>query len=105
MLSEMCKIYCFSVSSSRSGGHLDEITTRIIINSSGHHQWYSPFNLESHCKIDVRKFPFDQQACVVKLGSWTYDGTRLDIIPEAPAADLGKMISQCNHRLKSLVPS
>ncbi|XP_028399211.1 acetylcholine receptor subunit alpha-type acr-16-like isoform X2 [Dendronephthya gigantea] len=78
-----------SVSSSRSGGHLDVGTTRIIVNSSGHNQWYSPINFESHCKIDVRNFPFDQQACVVKLGSWTYDGTRLDITPEAPTADLG----------------
>ena len=44
--------------------------------------------------MDVRNFPFDQQACVVKLGSWTYDGTRLDIMPEAPTADLGKMVEK-----------
>ena len=84
-------IFRFSVSSSRSGGFLDVGITRIIVNSSGYHQWYSPVNLETHCKIDVRNFPFDQQACVVKLGSWTYDGYRLDINPEAPSADLGKI--------------
>ncbi len=91
-----------SVSSSRSGGHLDVGTTRIIVNSSGHHQWYSPINFESHCKIDVRNFPFDQQACVVKLGSWTYDGTRLDIIPEASTADLGKTIGCMKYYDKNL---
>lgn len=69
-------------------------STRIIINSTGYHQWYSPINLESHCKIDVRKFPFDQQSCVVKLGSWTYDGTKLDINPEASTADVGKVTTQ-----------
>ena len=84
-------LICFSsVASEKGGGHLDEAKTRIIVNSSGHHQWYTPINFESHCKIDVRNFPFDQQACVVKLGSWTYDGTRLDIIQEAASADLGK---------------
>lgn len=86
-----CPIAC-SVSDSGSRGHLDTLNTRIIVNSSGYHRWLSPINFRSHCKIDVRKFPFDQQTCIVKFGSWTYDGTRLDINPEADSADLGKGI-------------
>ena len=28
----------------------------------------------SSCEIDVEFFPFDEQACFLKLGSWTHDG-------------------------------
>ena len=28
----------------------------------------------SFCKMDVEYFPFDEQTCVMKFGSWTYDG-------------------------------
>ena len=69
---------------------MDTLTTKIIVNSSGYNKWLSPINFRSHCKMDVKNFPFDQQTCKVKFGSWTYDGTRLDIIPEAASTDLGK---------------
>lgn len=33
----------------------------------------------STCNVDVRWFPFDVQKCVLKFGSWTYDGWLLDL--------------------------
>ncbi|XP_077404353.1 cholinergic receptor, nicotinic, alpha 11 isoform X2 [Vanacampus margaritifer] len=33
----------------------------------------------STCNVDVRWFPFDIQKCVLKFGSWTYDGWLLDL--------------------------
>ena len=30
--------------------------------------------LQSSCDIDVRYFPFDEQTCWLKFGSWTFDG-------------------------------
>ena len=34
---------------------------------------------KSTCAIDIRHFPFDEQTCHLKFGSWTYDGTKLDL--------------------------
>lgn len=32
------------------------------------------------------------QACILKFGSWTYDGFKLDIIQEGPFADTKKFV-------------
>ncbi|CAG2166031.1 unnamed protein product [Oppiella nova] len=34
---------------------------------------------KSTCKIDITWFPFDDQKCDMKFGSWTYDGFALDL--------------------------
>ena len=35
--------------------------------------------LKSTCKIDITWFPFDEQSCAMKFGSWTYDGFKVRI--------------------------
>ena len=33
----------------------------------------------SSCVIDIKWFPFDDQYCTMKFGSWTYDGTKINL--------------------------
>ena len=35
---------------------------------------------KSECKIDVTFFPFDEQVCELKFGSWTYNGNYINIV-------------------------
>ena len=44
---------------------------------------------KSTCKIDITWFPFDDQDCDMKFGSWTYDGYKVDLKLKAEAGDLG----------------
>ena len=48
-----------------------------------------PGIFKSTCKIDITWFPFDDQDCDMKFGSWTYDGYKVDLKLKAEAGDLG----------------
>uniref|UniRef100_A0A3Q2YL13 Cholinergic receptor, nicotinic, alpha 11 n=1 Tax=Hippocampus comes TaxID=109280 RepID=A0A3Q2YL13_HIPCM len=53
--------------------------TNVLVNSSGYAEYLPPGIFMSTCNVDVRWFPFDVQKCVLKFGSWTYDGWLLDL--------------------------
>ena len=74
--------FSFSADSVFSGG-LDKYKTRVIIEHDGRNAWYSPASFRSTCNIDVTYFPFDEQTCTMKFGSWTFVVTDLDIEAEA----------------------
>ena len=35
------------------------------------------YTFQSSCTIDVTYFPFDQQTCIMKFGSWTFTGDQV----------------------------
>ena len=39
-----------------------------------------PGIFKSTCKIDITWFPFDDQDCDMKFGSWTYDGFKVNLV-------------------------
>ncbi|XP_012284824.1 acetylcholine receptor subunit alpha-L1 [Orussus abietinus] len=53
--------------------------TKAILHHTGKVVWTPPAIFKSSCEIDVRYFPFDQQTCFMKFGSWTYDGFQIDL--------------------------
>ncbi|KAK8400692.1 hypothetical protein O3P69_002469 [Scylla paramamosain] len=50
------------------------LSTNIIVTSDGNVTWLSSAIFRSSCSINVEYFPFDEQKCVMKFASWTYDG-------------------------------
>lgn len=50
------------------------LSTNIIVTSDGNVTWLSSAIFRSACSINVEYFPFDEQRCVMKFASWTYDG-------------------------------
>lgn len=51
--------------------------TKAIVYNTGLVTWHPPAVYKSSCSIDVEYFPYDLQTCVLKLGSWTYDGFKV----------------------------
>ncbi|GCC27219.1 hypothetical protein chiPu_0005644 [Chiloscyllium punctatum] len=62
--------------------------TKVLLEYTGKIIWNPPAIFKSYCEIIVTYFPFDQQNCSIKLGIWTFDGTRVAIFPESDRPDL-----------------
>ena len=41
--------------------------------------WLNPAIFKSICKVDVTYFPFDDQECFLKFGSWSFDSSKVDL--------------------------
>lgn len=62
--------------------------TKAQLFHTGRVRWVPPAIYKSSCSIDVTFFPFDQQSCKMKFGSWTYDRAKIDLEPLENAVDL-----------------
>ncbi|XP_033610438.1 acetylcholine receptor subunit alpha-L1 isoform X2 [Cryptotermes secundus] len=61
------------------GEYVVTTMTKAVLHHTGKVVWTPPAIFKSSCEIDVRYFPFDQQTCFMKFGSWTYDGFQIDL--------------------------
>lgn len=55
------------------------LMNKATVYSTGKVIWKPPALYKSTCEIDVEYFPFDEQNCLMKFGSWTYDGLEVDL--------------------------
>lgn len=44
---------------------------------NGRVTWTPSATLEAYCELDLRRWPFEQHACTLDMGSWTLDRTQL----------------------------
>lgn len=61
---------------------------KVSIYSDGTMYYNFPTVIKSICRVDVTYFPFDTQKCSLKFGSWSHDGTELDVINSSSTADI-----------------
>ncbi|XP_072371441.1 neuronal acetylcholine receptor subunit alpha-4-like [Scyliorhinus torazame] len=65
--------------------------TKAHLFYSGRIKWTPPAIYKSSCSIDVTFFPFDQQNCTMKFGSWTFDKAKIDLV------SMGKHVDQQDY--------
>ncbi|XP_046582842.1 neuronal acetylcholine receptor subunit alpha-10-like isoform X2 [Haliotis rubra] len=51
----------------------------VVVYPDGNLLWMPQAIIRSSCNFDTKYFPFDEQTCTLKFGSWTYNGLKLDI--------------------------
>ena len=52
----------------------------MVVTDTGSCTYIPPGIFKSTCQIDITWFPFDDQNCDMKFGSWTYDGFKVKIL-------------------------
>ncbi|KAI0214557.1 Neuronal acetylcholine receptor subunit alpha-10 [Lamellibrachia satsuma] len=66
--------------------------SKAMVKYDGTVFWPPPAKLRSTCKIDITFFPFDDQRCLMKFGSWIYDGFQVDLTNRSATVDLANYV-------------
>ncbi|XP_011142412.1 acetylcholine receptor subunit beta-like 2 isoform X2 [Harpegnathos saltator] len=61
------------------GNYEVTLMTKATLKYTGEVSWNPPAIYKSSCEINVEYFPFDEQSCIMKFGSWTYNGFQVDL--------------------------
>ncbi|XP_043792478.1 acetylcholine receptor subunit beta-like 2 isoform X2 [Apis laboriosa] len=61
------------------GNYEVTLMTKATLKYTGDVSWKPPAIYKSSCEINVEYFPFDEQSCIMKFGSWTYNGAQVDL--------------------------
>eukprot|EP00095_Tigriopus_kingsejongensis_P005353 maker-scaffold34_size539781-snap-gene-1.8 protein:Tk05353 transcript:maker-scaffold34_size539781-snap-gene-1.8-mRNA-1 annotation:"nicotinic acetylcholine receptor subunit a6 isoform xii" len=68
--------------------------TNVVVSHDGGCLYVPPGIFKSTCKIDITWFPFDDQHCDLKFGSWTYSGWKLDLaMKDRDGGDISSFIT------------
>ncbi len=62
--------------------------TLVVVYSDGTCSWVPLGVFISSCSIDIQWFPFDDQFCTMKFGSWTYDGSEINLTSMSDQIDI-----------------
>ena len=89
-----------SVDDSRSSVNIFA-ETNAIVHWDGTVQWMTSSLLKSSCKVDVTMYPFDEQTCHFKFGSWTYNVKQLDMFCANDTALTDNMVGNGEWTLES----
>ena len=68
--------------------------------------FYSPrYKLRSSCRLDLSRFPFDEQTCELHFGSWTYDNSKVNLTHLVPNGNKGLDMSEIRMNKEWIVVS
>jgi hypothetical protein len=55
------------------------VDTKAIVYQSGLILWVPPVTTRALCKVNLKRWPYDEHICYLKFGSWTHDGYIMDV--------------------------
>ncbi|XP_060561240.1 neuronal acetylcholine receptor subunit alpha-10-like [Ruditapes philippinarum] len=73
-----------------------------MVYDNGRVFWGPVVRFRSSCKIDITFFPFDDQICHLKLGSWAYNGFQVNVINRSETVDLSNYVDNGEWKLIGL---
>eukprot|EP00092_Neocalanus_flemingeri_P006147 GFUD01006618.1.p1 GENE.GFUD01006618.1~~GFUD01006618.1.p1 ORF type:complete len:250 (+),score=24.61 GFUD01006618.1:33-752(+) len=81
----------------------EDLRTRdtVVVTSDGSVTWIPSYRITSLCTMDTTSYPFDEQTCELKFGSWVYDGLKMNLTLTDDSMDLGTYVSNSDWELVS----
>jgi len=67
--------------------------TNVVVTNDGLCTYIPPGIFKSSCPIDITWFPFDDQDCEMKFGSWTYNGFKVNFMLNSEEGDTTTFIA------------
>ena len=78
--------------------------TNVVVTSAGLCTYIPPGIFKSSCPIDITWFPFDDQNCEMKFGSWTYNGFKVIQFSHLfYLRDVGNIRLTSNSKMKKVI--
>ncbi|XP_074653007.1 neuronal acetylcholine receptor subunit alpha-10-like [Tubulanus polymorphus] len=74
----------------------------VLVNENGSVLWPVPVKLKSSCKVDITYFPFDDQTCILRFGSWIYSINWMDFVSTHQNVDLENYVDNSEWDLISV---
>merc|ERR1712130_125804 len=74
---------------------------QVVLRSDGSINWIPPYLLTTTCKTDHTWFPFDQQKCRIKFGSWSCSSDKIDLQEKDGELDLSGYVMNPGWHLES----
>ncbi|BFY96986.1 hypothetical protein BsWGS_00026 [Bradybaena similaris] len=87
------------------GNYEVTLMTKATLHASGRVVWEPPAIYKSSCIINVEFFPFDEQQCKLKFGSWTYDGEQVDLVHTCAKTSQANLTIKNGIDLQDFYPS
>ncbi|KAK7116431.1 neuronal acetylcholine receptor subunit alpha-10-like [Littorina saxatilis] len=92
-------IFIFNIAGESIDGFVNVTGSKVAVQHTGHVRWMVPLIVNSACAVDVTYFPYDQQICEVKFGSWVYDLAQLDLRLTLERPDLEQYVMNSEYDL------
>ena len=57
-----------------------QMANKILVSYNGAMKWLAPMTLTFSCILDVTYFPWDTETCTIVFGSWSYEGSKINML-------------------------
>ncbi len=72
------------------------------VHCDGRVEWTIPLMIKSSCAVDVIYFPFDNQRCFVRFGSWIYDSEQLNVVKKLEEVDMSRFVTNSEFTIMDI---
>ena len=56
----------------------------VLVESSSKVNWWFSRQVNSHCDININRYPFDEQDCAISIGKWYFTDDKVELKPRFP---------------------